>query len=97
MVIEQVGLAGTLESSDLQVRVAKNEAKGLVIHLKSSVEKQFGRQILKVVEETCKELGVTDAEIQINDKGALDCVIRARLKSALHRASGNMTQFGWEV
>ena len=35
-------------------------------------------------------LGVSKAKITINDRGAVDCVIRARVETALKRAGGEM-------
>ncbi|VFS74194.1 Citrate lyase gamma chain [Raoultella planticola] len=48
--------------------------------------KQFGEQIRQVVEETLRAMAVRQGLIIIEDKGALDCVIRARLQSAVLRA-----------
>jgi citrate lyase subunit gamma (acyl carrier protein) len=38
---------------------------------------------------------VTEGDITIEDKGALDCAIRARLQTALIRAAGNPA-IDWE-
>lgn len=81
-------VAGTLESGDIQVQIAPNDNKGLQINLESSVAFQFGEQIKKVITETLTELGVEDALVQANDKGALDCTIRARVTAAAVRATG---------
>ncbi|MCF0180861.1 MAG: citrate lyase acyl carrier protein [Muribaculaceae bacterium] len=81
-------VAGTLESGDIQVQIAPNESKGLQINLESTVAFQFGEQIKKVITETLVELGVEDALVQANDKGALDCTIRARVTAAAVRATG---------
>ncbi len=48
--------------------------------------KQFGEQIRQVVEETLRAMAVRQGLIIIEDKGALDCVICARLQSAVLRA-----------
>ena len=87
MKINAVGVAGTLESSDIIVQIEKNTGKGIEIELKSTVENQFGGQIRKVIKETLEELGITDALVRANDKGALDCTIRARILTAVNRAS----------
>lgn len=81
-------VAGTLESGDIQVQIAPNDNKGLQINLESSVAFQFGEQIKKVITETLTELGVDNALVQANDKGALDCTIRARVTAAAVRATG---------
>ncbi len=88
MTIKQVALAGTMESSDIMITLEPSEAEGLVIELDSAVEKQFGTGIRRVISETLQELGVTRAKVVAVDKGALDCAIRARVKTAAFRASG---------
>jgi len=88
MHISQRSYAGTLESSDLLVEVAPCEGGHLEIDITSSVEKQFEAAIRRVVSATLDEMGVKAAAIVVNDKGALDCVIRARVQAAVMRASG---------
>lgn len=82
-------VAGTLESGDILVRIYPAETPGLDIHLQSSVALQFGEQIRRVVTETLTEQGITDATVQVTDKGALDCTIRARVTAAAVRATGH--------
>lgn len=94
MEIKNTAMAGTLESSDISIVIEANPDKKISINLKSSVEKQFGEQIKKVIEETLKELNIESAAVTANDKGALDCVIKARVETAALRASEN-TNFNW--
>jgi citrate lyase subunit gamma (acyl carrier protein) len=94
--IKEIGMAGTLESSDITIHIEKNEGKGIVLELKSTVENQFGKQIKKVILETIQELGVVDAFVVAKDKGALDCTIRARVRTAVNRATHHHC-FPWEV
>ena len=86
-------IAGTLESSDLLVKVPPNASREIEIH--SEVIKQFGRQIRRVVTETLDKLGVSGGSIVIEDKGALDCVIRARVEAAVLRGAGTQ-ELDWE-
>lgn len=90
-------MAGTLESSDIQITIEPRTEKGVEIVLKSSVEKQFGTQIRKVIGETLEALGVESAQVLAVDKGALDCTIKARVQAAAYRAAGQKAQFNWEV
>ena len=92
MEIKNTAMAGTLESSDISITIEAND-NGIEINLKSSVEKQFGKQIRRVIEETLKELGVKNALVTANDKGALDSVIKARVQTAVIRATGE--KFNW--
>lgn len=93
MKIVREALAGTMESSDLMVKIAPAEGElDIVIH--SEVMKQFGDQIRKVVDATLRAVEVRQGLIIIEDKGALDCVIRARLQSAILRAAEG-TEIDW--
>ena len=87
MVIQQIGQAGTLESSDVMVTIAPAAAgSGIMLELTSIVLKQYGKQIRAVANEVMQASGVADAEVRINDRGALDCTLRARLTTALRRS-----------
>jgi citrate lyase subunit gamma (acyl carrier protein) len=84
MKIVQAAMAGTLESSDLMVKVSPVES-GLDVIIQSEVYKQFGDRITEVVNETLAALNIQQGLIVVDDKGALDCVIRARMQAALLR------------
>ena len=94
MEIKKEAMAGTLESSDVMVRVEPNPGQGIVLDLESAVLTTFGEQIRATVLDVCRDLGVTDAVLVLKDKGAIDCVIRARVEAALCRASE--TKYNWE-
>ena len=78
--------AGTLESSDIYVEVSVPLAGGLQIKIDSVVKKQFGAAIERAIRDMCETLLVDDADIYVNDRGALDCTVRARVETALRRA-----------
>ncbi len=85
--INKMAIAGTMESNDILITVAPAAAgSGIEIVLNSPVLKQYGRQMKAVIEEVLAAHQVTDAIINANDKGALDCTIKARLTTALARA-----------
>lgn len=90
-------MAGTLESSDIQITIEPKAEAGIEIILKSSVEKQFGTQIRKVILETLQALEVENAQVLAVDKGALDCTIKARVQAAAYRAADQKAKFNWEV
>ncbi|MGX2966878.1 citrate lyase acyl carrier protein [Ursidibacter sp. B-7004-1] len=92
MNITKPAVAGTLESSDALIRVAP--AENLEIEINSSVKAQFGDDIYQTVQAVLSQLNVTNAHIIIEDKGALDCVLRARLKATLMRATDESIE--WE-
>ena len=94
MKIVQAAMAGTLESSDLMVKVSPVES-GLDVVIESEVYKQFGDRIAEVVNETLAAFNIEQGQIIIDDKGALDCVIRARIQAALLRGSAR-EDIAWE-
>ena len=78
--------AGTMESSDAYVEIEPSET--LDIQLESVVKQQFGDTILQVVGEVLKENNVDKASVRVVDRGALECVIRARVETAIVRGKG---------
>lgn len=92
--MQQVGIAGTLESSDIMITIEKQNLPEISISLQSNVEKQFGQQIRQVIEETLKKIGITSAKITAIDNGALDCTIQARTIVAAYR--GAQKTIDWE-
>ncbi len=96
MDIVKMAMAGTLESSDIQVKIEPLGSKGIEIEVKSSVEKQFGAQIRRVIKETLLGLNIEGARVEAIDKGALDCTIKARVQCAACRAAGIEENYNWE-
>lgn len=94
MEIKKAAMAGTLESSDAQVTIEANE-NGVELHLTSSVKNQYGRQITAVVMETLERLGIKNARVTVNDKGALDCTIKARVEAAAYRSAEQTEDIPW--
>ena len=79
--------AGTMESSDVYVEI-EPAGNGIEIDLDSVVEKQFGAEIRRVAGEVLAEQGIANAKLRLVDRGALDCVIRARVETAVLRGKG---------
>ena len=94
MVILTNAIAGTLESSDVQVTIEPGDGR-LELSIDSNVIHQFGRQIRRVILETLERLEVTDAKITVVDKGALDCTLKARVECAVFRACGQTEHYPW--
>lgn len=95
MKVVKTATAGTMESSDVMVTIAP-QAEGIEIDLNSTVEKQFGTAIREAVQETLKSLDIENAAVTLVDKGALDCVVRARVKACAYRAC-ECEDYHWEV
>ena len=86
MEIVKIASAGTMESSDAYVEI--EPAESLDVQLESVVQEQFGEEIHKVVCEVLEDNGVKGATVRIVDRGALECVIRARVETAILRGKG---------
>ena len=78
--------AGTMESSDVLVELVP--AEGRQIQLTSVVEAQFGDSIRAVAGEMLDQFGLQNVCLRIDDRGALECVLRARIATAILRAKG---------
>lgn len=82
--IIKAAVAGTDEKSDAVVSVEPCE-NGLQVEIRSVVMNQFGPAIEASVREVLAELGVKNAIVKVADRGALDCVLRARVETAILR------------
>lgn len=87
MEIVKCASAGTLESSDAYVEIEPGDA-GIELQIESAVQAQFGSAIRDAVEAVLQEQGVENVRVRVVDRGALDCVIRARVETAVFRGKG---------
>lgn len=74
--------AGTLESNDCLITIEPSDTT--VITIESIVFEQFGDQIKKVIETWLTQHNL-HLFVHIQDKGALDYTILARLATAVRR------------
>ena len=89
MAILKRAVAGTLESSDAYVEIEPG-TNGLEIQLESVVLGQFGESIDRTIRQVLAEQGVTNANVRVVDRGALECVLRARVETAILRGKGEV-------
>ncbi len=85
--IIKAACAGTDEKSDVVVQV-EPRAQGITVQVQSVVMNQFGPAIEASVRDVVQQLGVEAVSVTANDRGALDCVLRARVETALRRGMG---------
>ena len=95
MQITKQASAGTLESSDVRVTVKPALKPGITVSIFSKLAYQYGESMEKVVREVLDEFGITDAVVELDDKGALDCVVRARTQAAVCRSLE--IRYPWEA
>lgn len=87
MKITKNASAGTMESSDVYVEIEPG-TDGIRLEVDSVVIRQFGDAIRAVVKDVLAEQGVENANVRIVDRGALECVLRARVETAVLRGKG---------
>ncbi len=85
MKIVRTAVAGTLESSDAMVTVEPCEA-GVRVEVESVVRKQFGEAIERAVRDVLGDMRVGGARVMVNDRGAVECALKARVETAVRRA-----------
>ena len=88
MEIKQIASAGTMESSDVFVEIEPG-VDGVKLQLESVVMGQFGEAVAQTVMDVLREQAVENANVRVVDRGALECVIRARVETAVHRGKGD--------
>lgn len=94
MILKKSAMAGTLESSDAQVMIEPGD-NGIELSINSIVMGQYGRQIKAVTLQTLQGLGVEHARLTVVDRGALDCIIKARVECAVFRAAEMTGNLPW--
>ncbi len=86
MEIKNYACAGNVVKNDALIEIWPKDTVGVEIELVSIVKIQFGYLIEQACRDMCMEMGVSAAKIRIEDKGALDYVIKARTEAAIMRA-----------
>ena len=94
MEIKETASAGTIEKCDCLVTVSKGEGD-IKINLSSKVLYQYGDSIINTILQTLKKLDVNDVTVDVEDMGAFEYVIVARLEAAIYRSQKQMDQIPW--
>ena len=89
LILLHTASAGTLESSDCLVTASPSEKLGL--DYKGANSTVFAERTMRLVESVAKKYELEGAEISIQDQGALEITIRARLETALDRGGKVVT------
>lgn len=78
--------AGTLESMDCIVTLTEaNPGAGIKIEITGASAARFTTAMTKKINETLAALGVKDMDVKVQDNGALDIVLGARVEAAYGR------------
>ena len=85
----KVGMCGTMESNDCLVTIKGNDLNENIVNIESIVDDFYHEEILSCVNSVLKEFKLKGVTVDINDKGALDFTIKARVKTAIERMMKN--------
>ncbi len=80
--------AGTLESMDCLVTLEEAPGAGLKIEISGASAARFRSAMEKKITETLSALGASDLNVTVQDNGALDIVLGARVEAAYKRLRG---------
>ena len=83
--IKKKAQVGNVEQNADCVIVIEPSESGNEILLESLVKSQYGDAIIASAEDELKKYNVTNAKLTITDRGAIDCVLRARLEAVIKR------------
>lgn len=90
----EAGQRGEKVRSDCWVRLEPRASGGLEVCVQSKVEAMYGEAVRKTCQVVLESLGVKDTTVTVEDAGALDFVLAARIEAAVKRAGlGNDTAF----
>ncbi len=84
--MSKIGIAGNYDDkvrSDCRVSIELTDNGGKNINLKSKVEKIFGESIRKLADDILNFFDIKNCNLTIEDKGALDFVLAARIEAAI--------------
>ena len=77
--------AGSLVSCDVLVNIQRCDEPDIKIEVDSVVNLQYGSHLKKLVEQEVKKFFSSGIKVKLVDNGALDYVIKARVKTACLR------------
>ena len=83
-------VAGTLESNDILITISGIGGSANSVSLSSIVINQFGPAIRAVIDQCLEKSGLSGVEVSVQDKGALECTIKARMETAIARYKEKM-------
>lgn len=85
-------VAGSLESNDILITISGSSTGGNAnsVSLSSIVITQFGPAIRAVIDQCLEASGLTGVDVAVQDKGALECTIKARMETAIARYKEKM-------
>ena len=86
--------------SDCLIKMSLSTKGGIRIKIESKVESIYGDQINSLLKDILGFYKISNAEILVQDSGALDFVMAARMETAIHQLTGDAKEYllpaaGW--
>ncbi len=79
------GTRGADVRSDCWVEITLKNEGGISVNVNSKVESMYGNSIRELASKECEYFDITNADVLIEDAGALPFVIMARMEAAIRR------------
>ncbi|MCF0151213.1 MAG: citrate lyase acyl carrier protein [Firmicutes bacterium] len=86
-IIKMAQVGNVDQNADCVIVIEPSE-NGNEILLESLVKAQYGDAIIASAQDELKKYDITNAKLTITDRGAIDCVLRARLEAVIKRGMG---------
>ncbi len=90
--IASAGNYGPKIRSDCMVTIELTDSGGIQIELISKVKNYFGDHIISLAQKELAFFGIENTKVKIEDQGALDFVISARIEAALKKADNTISK-----
>lgn len=87
------GNSGKSIRSDCQVTLELTDSGGLDITLNSKVKAMYGESNLQLIKKILARYEIGNAKLVVDDSGALEFVIAARLEAAIRKLTGSKKEF----
>ena len=87
------GNSGPKVRSDCEIVLELKSAGGIKIDLTSKVKVLYGESIEKLISEILEFYGIKNADVKVNDSGALPFVISARMESVIKQLTDTDLEF----
>ncbi len=86
-IIKKAQVGNVDQNADCVIAIEPSE-NGIEIQLESLVKAQYGDAIIASAKDELNKYNITNAKLTITDRGAIDCVLRARLEAVIKRGMG---------
>ena len=95
--IATAGNKGPDVRSDCHVEIELTENGGIQLEIHSKVEALYGNAIRKLLIGILDHYNINNARLELQDSGALDFIIAARMEAAVRKLTGSEKEYLLEI